>query len=94
MPQTSGDEYTIGARVRVRLVPGRVCEDAPHKPIEDGQTGTIVRRDSPFGPRLHPLLVEYDEPLAWPFSPGGIGASVPLLVQWYTVDELELPDGC
>jgi len=77
----------IGKRVRVRLVPGRVCEDARHKAIEDGQAGRIVRHN---GRHPHPLLVEFDDPLAWPISAGGIHRAVPLAVQRYAEDELEL----
>ena len=43
--------HQVGTRVRVVLRPGRDCEDMPHKPIEDGLIGTLVRCDSrPTGP--------------------------------------------
>ena len=73
-------------------MPGRSCEDAPHKAVEDGQAGTIARRDGPHGRCPHPVLVEFDEPLAWPIGAGGLGRTVPLLVRRYAEDGLELPD--
>lgn len=92
MPRHDASDL-IDRRVRVRLVPGRICEDAPHAVVEEGQTGTVVRCDDPVGARPHPLLVRYDMPLAWPISAGGVGRTVSLPVQRYTADEVELLDG-
>ena len=88
MPTLISDHADIGKRIRVRLNSRRVCEDAPHKSVEHGATGTIVRCDSPFSAHLHPFLVKYDEAIAWPIGDGS-WPPIRLAVQRYTADELE-----
>ena len=77
----------VGKRVRVCLHPLRACAEMAHSPVEDGQTGTVVRVEGHILDPAHPVLVAFDAPLSWPVEGG---ASVPLPRRYYEPDELEL----
>jgi hypothetical protein len=89
--ETGGTSGSASACASCPAAPARTRPTRPsrNKAVEDGQAGTVVRRDAAHGGCPHPVLVEFDAPLAWPISVGGVGGTVPLLIQRYAEEELE-----
>jgi hypothetical protein len=44
----------VGTRVGIRLRTNRTCKDMPHRRVEDGVSGTIVRCTEFMDERPHP----------------------------------------
>ena len=81
----------VGRRVRVRLLDGRTCVEAPHVDAEDGRAGVaiaIVAILGGTGDSPHHVLVRFDEWVRWSTAIGDRVVTTQLSERLYAVDEL------